>query len=57
MKLIDKEYENLNYSEDKWFPLQSKLAAYRKEIEAQMQTEMDTKVRYAVIYIYFILHS
>lgn len=44
MKLIDKEYENLNYSGDKWFPLQSKLAAYRKEVEAQMHTEMNTKV-------------
>ncbi|KAG7227653.1 hypothetical protein INR49_029414 [Caranx melampygus] len=46
MKLIDKEYENLNYSGDKWFPLQSKLAAYRKEVEAQMQTEMDTKMQH-----------
>ncbi|XP_023271636.1 oral-facial-digital syndrome 1 protein isoform X2 [Seriola lalandi dorsalis] len=44
MKMIDKEYENVNYSGDKWFPLQSKLAAYRKEIEAQMQSEMNTKM-------------
>lgn len=53
MKLIDKEYENLNYSGDKWFPLQSKLAAYRKEVEAQMQTEMNTKV--CDLYFYSIL--
>ncbi|XP_029385879.1 centriole and centriolar satellite protein ofd1 isoform X2 [Echeneis naucrates] len=46
MKMIDKEYENLNCSEDKWFPLQSKLAAYRKEIEAQMQAEMNTKMQH-----------
>ncbi|XP_071331455.1 centriole and centriolar satellite protein ofd1 isoform X2 [Trachinotus anak] len=46
MKMIDKEYENFNYSGDKWFPLQSKLAAYRKEIEAQIQAEMNTKMQH-----------
>lgn len=50
MKLIDKEYENLNYGGDRWFPLQSKLAAYRKDIETQMEAEMSTKV---IFYIYY----
>lgn len=44
MKMIDKEYENFSYSEDKWFSLQSKLAAYRKDVETQMEAEMKTKV-------------
>lgn len=43
MKMIDQEYENSN-SGDKWFSFQSKLAAYRKEMEAQLQAEMNTKV-------------
>ncbi|XP_029314868.1 centriole and centriolar satellite protein ofd1 isoform X2 [Cottoperca gobio] len=46
MKMIDKEYESFNYSGDKWFSLESKLAAYRKEIEAQMQAEMNTKMQH-----------
>ena len=44
MKSIDKEYEGFSYNKDKWFPFQSKMAEYRKEIEAQMQAEMNTKV-------------
>lgn len=44
MKSIDKEYENLSSSGDKLSSMESKLAAYRKEIEAQAQAEMDTKV-------------
>lgn len=44
MKMIDKQYENVSYSGDKWFSLQSKLAEYRKETEAQVQAEMNTKV-------------
>ena len=44
MKMIDKEYESFNYSGDRYFSFQSKLAAYRKEIEAQVQAEMNTKV-------------
>lgn len=44
MKLIDKEYENFSYSGDRWTSVESRLAAYRKEIEAQMQAEMKTKV-------------
>lgn len=44
MKMIDKEYEGLNHSGEKWFSFQSKLAPYRKEMEAQMQAEMNTKV-------------
>ncbi|XP_034430469.1 oral-facial-digital syndrome 1 protein homolog isoform X2 [Hippoglossus hippoglossus] len=46
MKMIDKEYENLSCSGDKLFPLQSKLAAYRKEIEAQLQAEMSTQLQH-----------
>ncbi|CAK6953986.1 centriole and centriolar satellite protein ofd1 [Scomber scombrus] len=46
MKSIDKEYEGFSYNEDKWFPFQSKMAAYRKEIEAQLQTEMNTKMQH-----------
>ncbi|XP_040003972.1 oral-facial-digital syndrome 1 protein homolog isoform X2 [Xiphias gladius] len=46
MKMIDKEYENFNYSGDKWFSLQSKMAAYRKEIEAQMQGEINTQMQH-----------
>lgn len=46
MKVIDKEYEGFSYSGDKWFSFQSKLAACRKEIEAQMQTEMNTKMQH-----------
>lgn len=44
MKMIDKEYENFSYSGDRWFPFQSKLTEYRKEIEAQAQAEINTKV-------------
>lgn len=42
--MIDKEYENFSYSGDRWFSVQSKLATYRKEIEAQTQAEMNAKV-------------
>ncbi|XP_022046508.1 centriole and centriolar satellite protein ofd1 isoform X2 [Acanthochromis polyacanthus] len=45
MKLIDREYENFTYSEDKMFSFQSKLDAYRREIEAQMKAEMNTKMQ------------
>lgn len=44
MKMIDKEYEGFTYSGDRWFSFQSKLAAYRKEIDTQTQAEMSTKV-------------
>ncbi|GLD66213.1 oral-facial-digital syndrome 1 protein [Lates japonicus] len=46
MKMIDKQYENVSYSGDKWFSLQSKLAEYRKETEAQVQAEMNTKMQH-----------
>ncbi|KAF3843190.1 hypothetical protein F7725_002039 [Dissostichus mawsoni] len=46
MKMIDKEYESLNYSGEKWFTLESKLSAHRKEIEAQLQAEMKTKMQH-----------
>lgn len=45
MKMIDQEYENSN-SGDKWFSFQSKLAAYRKEMKAQLQAEMNTKLQH-----------
>lgn len=44
MKSIDKEYENLSYSGDQMSSWDSKLSAYRKEIEAKAQAEMNTKV-------------
>ncbi|KAM4561746.1 centriole and centriolar satellite protein ofd1 [Fundulus diaphanus] len=46
MKMIDKQYESLSLSEDKMFPLQSKLAAYKKEIEAQKEAETNTKLQH-----------
>nr|XP_046259165.1 oral-facial-digital syndrome 1 protein homolog isoform X2 [Scatophagus argus] len=46
MKMIDKEYESFNYSGDRLFSFQSKLAAYRKEVEAQFQVEMNTKMQH-----------
>ncbi|KAF7665428.1 hypothetical protein LDENG_00143600 [Lucifuga dentata] len=46
MKMIDKEYESLDYRGDKLFSYQSKLDAYRKEIETQMQAEMNTKMQH-----------
>ncbi|KAI3356275.1 hypothetical protein L3Q82_017524, partial [Scortum barcoo] len=46
MKMIDKEYEGFSYSGDRYFSFQSKLAAYRKEIEAQMQADMKTKMEH-----------
>ncbi|XP_061579392.1 centriole and centriolar satellite protein ofd1 isoform X2 [Cololabis saira] len=46
MKVIDKEYERTRCSEDKMFSFQSKLACYRKETEAQMEAEMNTKLQH-----------
>uniref|UniRef100_A0A3B3VBT8 OFD1 centriole and centriolar satellite protein n=1 Tax=Poecilia latipinna TaxID=48699 RepID=A0A3B3VBT8_9TELE len=46
MKMIDRQYENSSLGEDKMFPLQSKLAAYKKEIEAQKEAEMNTKLKH-----------
>uniref|UniRef100_A0A8C6LHW2 OFD1 centriole and centriolar satellite protein n=1 Tax=Nothobranchius furzeri TaxID=105023 RepID=A0A8C6LHW2_NOTFU len=46
MKMIDKEYESVSFSDDRIFPFQSKLAAYRKETEAQMEAEMNTKLQH-----------
>ncbi|XP_027146637.1 centriole and centriolar satellite protein ofd1 isoform X2 [Larimichthys crocea] len=46
MKMIDKEYESFSLSGDRTFSFQSKLAAYRKEIEAQVQAEMNTKMQH-----------
>ncbi|KAM8856010.1 centriole and centriolar satellite protein ofd1 isoform 2-T2 [Spinachia spinachia] len=46
MKVIDKEYESFSYNGDRWFSFQSKLDAYRKEVDAQMQEEMNTKMQH-----------
>lgn len=46
MKMIDKEYESLRYSGEKWFSFQSKIDSYRKEIEGQMEAEMKTKIQH-----------
>lgn len=46
MKMIDKEYEGFSYSGDRYFSFQSKLAGYRKDIEAQMQADMKTKMEH-----------
>lgn len=46
MKMIDEEYEALRYKGDKWVPYESKLAAYRKEVEAQVQAEMNAKLQH-----------
>ncbi|KAK6292535.1 hypothetical protein J4Q44_G00371190 [Coregonus suidteri] len=46
MKMIDEEYEALRYKGDKWVSYESKLAAYRKEVEAQVQAEMNAKLQH-----------
>ncbi|XP_061142797.1 centriole and centriolar satellite protein ofd1 isoform X2 [Syngnathus typhle] len=46
MKMIDKEYENVDYSGERWFSFQSKLASYKRELESQLQTEMTTKLQH-----------
>lgn len=42
MKTIDKEYEHFN--KDQMFSFQSKLSAYKREIETQMEASMNVKV-------------
>lgn len=44
LRSIDKEYENLSYSGDHSSSMESKLAAYRKDIEAKALAEMNKKV-------------
>nr|XP_043908213.1 oral-facial-digital syndrome 1 protein homolog isoform X1 [Solea senegalensis]XP_043908225.1 oral-facial-digital syndrome 1 protein homolog isoform X1 [Solea senegalensis] len=46
MKMIDKEYENFSHSGDKWLSFQSQLSAYRKEMAAQLEAEMNTKLQH-----------
>ncbi|KAM3862007.1 centriole and centriolar satellite protein ofd1 [Diretmus argenteus] len=46
MKMIDKEYESLHCKGEKWVSNESKLAAYRKEIEAQVQAELKIKMQH-----------
>lgn len=45
MKMIDKEYESFSHTGDRWFSFQTQLATYRTEMGAQLETEMNTKVR------------
>lgn len=44
MRSIDKEYENLSYSGEHLSSMESKLAVYRKDIEAKAQAEINKKV-------------
>ncbi|RVE57921.1 hypothetical protein OJAV_G00204060 [Oryzias javanicus] len=44
MKTIDKEYERFN--KDQMFSFQSKLAAYKGEVEAQMEAAMNAKLQH-----------
>ncbi|XP_023806994.1 oral-facial-digital syndrome 1 protein isoform X1 [Oryzias latipes] len=44
MKTIDKEYEHFN--KDQMFSFQSKLAAYKREIETQMEASMNVKLHH-----------
>ncbi|XP_024142015.1 oral-facial-digital syndrome 1 protein homolog isoform X1 [Oryzias melastigma] len=44
MKTIDKEYEHFN--KDQMFSFQSKLAAYKREVEAQMEAAMNAKLHH-----------
>lgn len=46
MKMIDKQYESFSLGGDKIFPFQSKLAEYKREIDAQKETEMNTKLKH-----------
>lgn len=46
MKTIDEEYDALRHRGDMWVSYESKLAAYRKEIEAQVQAEMNAKLQH-----------
>uniref|UniRef100_A0A3B5KEC2 OFD1 centriole and centriolar satellite protein n=1 Tax=Takifugu rubripes TaxID=31033 RepID=A0A3B5KEC2_TAKRU len=46
LRSIDKEYENLSYSGDHSSSMESKLAAYRKDIEAKAQAEMNKKMQH-----------
>ncbi|MEQ2272620.1 hypothetical protein XENORESO_003636 [Xenotaenia resolanae] len=46
MKMIDKQYESFSLGEAKMFPLQSKLTAYKQEIDAQKEAEMNTKLKH-----------
>uniref|UniRef100_A0A8C6LEL3 OFD1 centriole and centriolar satellite protein n=1 Tax=Nothobranchius furzeri TaxID=105023 RepID=A0A8C6LEL3_NOTFU len=39
-------HDSVSFSDDRIFPFQSKLAAYRKETEAQMEAEMNTKLQH-----------
>ncbi|KAJ8004625.1 hypothetical protein DPEC_G00138250 [Dallia pectoralis] len=46
MRTIDEEYETLRCKGDKWVSYESKLAAYRKEIEVQVRTEMNAQLQH-----------
>ena len=44
MKMIDQEYEGLHHRGDRGMSFESKLAAYKRELETQMHAEMNLKV-------------
>ncbi|CAL8268270.1 unnamed protein product [Lota lota] len=46
MKMIDQEYESLPHRGDKWMSYESKLAAYKRELETQMHAEMNVKMQH-----------
>ncbi|XP_028291811.1 centriole and centriolar satellite protein ofd1 isoform X2 [Gouania willdenowi] len=46
MKQIDREYENYGCTGEKRFSFQSHLATYRKETQAQLEAEMNTKMQH-----------
>uniref|UniRef100_UPI0037E94FEE centriole and centriolar satellite protein ofd1 n=1 Tax=Semicossyphus pulcher TaxID=241346 RepID=UPI0037E94FEE len=46
MKMIDKEYEGFSFQRGQIVSFESKLSAYRKQTEAQMQAEMNTKLEH-----------
>lgn len=46
MKMIDQEYESLHHRGDKWTSYETKLAAYKRELETQMHTEMNIKLQH-----------
>ncbi|XP_035378844.1 oral-facial-digital syndrome 1 protein homolog isoform X2 [Electrophorus electricus] len=46
LQLIDEEYEDLRQQGHRWSSVEAKLAAYRKEMEEQSQTELKVKVQH-----------
>ncbi|KAK0135177.1 Oral-facial-digital syndrome 1 [Merluccius polli] len=46
MKMIDQEYESLHHRGDKWMSYESKLAAFKRELETQMHAEMNIQMQH-----------